>query len=195
MKTLTNPFEIYRERNLLIIGVVFAILTGLVSSYTSHLLFGSLKVISNQKQLWYEAILNIAITLLSNTIILYVFARLRYVKTRFVDVLNVVLVSHLVLYLMLCLTVLPLVQNAVTAVELEILDNGFAAPELSKVHMITLVGFGLVVISLLFYFFYLLVVGMKIAMNSKRKLDVFLLILLVFVWNTILQFLNPFLTT
>lgn len=195
MKTLTNPFEIYRERNLLIIGVVFAILTGLVSSYTSHLLFGSLKVISNQKQLWYEAILNIAITLLSNTIMLYVFARLRYVKTRFVDVLNVVLVSHLVLYLMLCLTVLPLVQNAVTAVELEILDKGFAAPELSKVHMITLVGFGLVVISLLFYFFYLLVVGMKIAMNSKRKLDVFLLILLVFVWNTILQFLNPFLTT
>lgn len=195
MKTLTNPFEIYRERNLLIIGVVFAILTGLVSSYTSHLLFGSLKVISNQKQLWYEAILNIAITLLSNTIMLYVFARLRYVKTRFVDVLNVVLVSHLVLYLMLCLTVLPLVQNAVTAVELEILDKGFAAPELSKVHMITLVGFGLVVISLLFYFFYLLVVGMKIAMNSKRKLDVFLLILLVFVWNTILQFINPFLTT
>lgn len=195
MKTLTNPFEIYRERNLLIIGVVFAILTGLVSSYTSHLLFGSLKVISNQKQLWYEAILNIAITLLSNTIMLYVFARLRYVKTRFVDVLNVVLVSHLVLYLMLCLTVLPLVQNAVTAVELEILDKGFAAPELSKLHMITLVGFGLVVISLLFYFFYLLVVGMKIAMNSKRKLDVFLLILLVFVWNTILQFLNPFLTT
>ncbi|WP_149913957.1 hypothetical protein [Sphingobacterium cavernae] len=195
MKTLTNPFEIYRERNLLIIGVVFAILTGLVSSYTSHLLFGSLKVISNQKQLWYEAILNIAITLLSNTIMLYVFARLRYVKTRFVDVINVVLVSHLVLYLMLCLTVLPLVQNAVTAVELEILDKGFAAPELSKVHMITLVGFGLVVISLLFYFFYLLVVGMKIAMNSKRKLDVFLLILLVFVWNTILQFLNPFLTT
>jgi hypothetical protein len=195
MKTLTNPFEIYRERNLLIIGVVFAILTGLVSSYTSHLLFGSLKVISNQKQLWYEAILNIAITLLSNTIMLYVFARLRYVKTRFVDVLNVVLVSHLVLYLMLCLSVLPLVQNAVTAVELEILDKGFAAPELSKVHMITLVGFGLVVISLLFYFFYLLVVGMKIAMNSKRKLDVFLLILLVFVWNTILQFLNPFLTT
>lgn len=195
MKTLTNPFEIYRERNLLIIGVLFAILTGLVSSYTSHLLFGSLKVISNQKQLWYEAILNIVITLLSNTIMLYVFARLRYVKTRFVDVINVVLVSHLVLYLMLCLTVLPLVQNAVTAVELEILDKGFAAPELSKVHMITLVGFGLVVISLLFYFFYLLVVGMKIAMNSKRKLDIFLLILLVFVWNTILQFLNPFLTT
>ena len=192
MKTLTNPFEIYRERNLLIIGVVFAILTGLVSSYTSHLLFGSLKVISNQKQLWYEAILNIAITLLSNTIMLYVFARLRYVKTRFVDVLNVVLVSHLVLYLMLCLTVLPLVQNAVTAVELEILDKGFAAPELSKVHMITLVGFGLVVISLLFYFFYLLVVGMKIAMNSKSKVDVLVIIVLVFTWNTLIQFLNPF---
>lgn len=195
MKTLINPFEIYKERNLLIVGIVFALLTALVSSYTNHLLFGSLQVISNHRQTWYEAILNISITLLTNTVILYVFARLRYAKIRFVDVLNVVLVSHLVLYLMLFLTVLPPVQNAVTAVELEVLDKGFAAPELSMVHMFTLGAFGVLVICLLIYFYYFLVVGMKIAMNSKRKLDVFLIILLVFVWNTILQFLNPFLTT
>jgi len=194
MKTFTNPFEIYKERNLLVVGVVFAILTAFVSSYTNHMLFGSLKVVSNHRQLWYEAILNIAITLLSNTLILYVFARLRYAKTRFVDVFNVVLIAHLALYLMLCITVLPPVQNAVTAVELEILDKGFAAPELSKAIMLTLGAFGVFVIGFLFYFFYLLVVGMKIAMNSKRKIDVFLIILLVFVWNTILQFLNPFLS-
>lgn len=194
MKTFTNPFEIYKERNLFIVGVVFAMLTALVSCYTNHMLFGSLKVVSNHRQLWYEAVLNIAITLLTNTILLFVFARLRYLKTRFVDVFNVVLIAHLALYLMLCITVLPPIQNAVTAAELEILDKGFGAPELSKGNMLMLFFFGVFVIVFLFYFFYLLVVGMKIAMNSKRKVDMFLIILLVFVWNTILQFLNPFLS-
>lgn len=193
MKALTNPFEIYRESKLLIIGIAFAIVAALVSCYTNHLIFGSLKVISNHRQLWYEGILNISITLLSNTLIIYIFARLRYVKTRFIDVLNVVLISHLVTYVMLILTVLPPVQNAITAVELEVLDKGFSSLELSKIHMVILGAFGVCVIALLIYFFYLLVVGMKIAMNSKRKIDVLLIILLVFVWNTILQFLNPYL--
>ncbi|MGN0002424.1 MAG: hypothetical protein ACI35V_03220 [Sphingobacterium composti] len=193
MKALTNPFEIYRESKLLIIGIAFAIVAALVSCYTNHLIFGSLKVISNHRQLWYEGILNISITLLSNTLIMYIFARLRYVKTRFIDVLNVVLISHLVTYVMLILTVLPPVQNAITAVELEVLDKGFSSLELSKIHMVILGAFGVCVIALLIYFFYLLVVGMKIAMNSKRKIDVLLIILLVFVWNTILQFLNPYL--
>lgn len=193
MKTLTNPFEIYKERNLLVIGVVFAVIAALVSSFTNHLIFGSLKVISNHRQLWYEAIVNISITLFSNALILYVFARVRYAKTRLIDVLNVVLISHLVIYVMLFLTVLPPVQNAVTAVELEILDKGFTTIELSKGHMFTLGLFGALVIGLLFYFFYLLVVGMKIAMNSKHKIDVFLIIVLAFVGNTILQFLNPYL--
>jgi hypothetical protein len=193
MKTLKNPFEIYRENGLLITGLVFAILTALVSSYTNHLLFGSLKVINNYQQLWYEAILNIAITLLTNTLILFVFARMRYSKTRFVDILNVVLVSHLVLYLMLYLTVLPPVQNAVTALELELLGKGEISTEISKAHMFILGAFGILVIGLLLYFFYLLVVGMKIAMNSKRKIDVFFIVLIVFIWNTILQFVNPFL--
>ena len=123
---------------------------------------------------------------------LFVFGRLRYNKTRFIDVFNVVLIAHIAIYVLLFLTALPVVQNALTAIELEILDKGFVAPELSKLHMFTIGIFGILTLSLIVYFFYLLVVGMKIAMNSKNKVDVFVIIVLVFTWNTLIQFLNPF---
>lgn len=195
MKTFMNPFEIYAEKQLLWLGLLLALITAFVSSYTDHLIFGSLKVINNYHQTWYEAIANITITLLSNSFILYLFARFRYAKTRFIDVLNVVLIAHIVIYLMLYLTATPIIQEATTAVELEVLNKGFAAPDISKLHMITLGVFGILVLSLLIYFFYLLVVGMKIAMNSKNKVDIFIIVILVFAWNTILQFINPFISS
>lgn len=195
MKTFMNPFEIYAEKQLLWLGLLLALITAFVSSYTDYLIFGSLKVINNYHQTWYEAIANITITLLSNSFILYLFARFRYAKTRFIDVLNVVLIAHIVIYLMLYLTATPIIQEATTAVELEVLNKGFAAPDISKLHMITLGVFGILVLSLLIYFFYLLVVGMKIAMNSKNKVDIFIIVILVFAWNTILQFINPFISS
>lgn len=193
MKTLTNPFEIYSERNLLIPGIIAVILIAFVASSTDHLIFGSLKVINNYKQTWIVAILNLSITLFSNAIVWFVYARLRYNKTRFVDVLNVVLIAHIVVYLMLCLTALPFVQDAITTIELEVLDKGFQSPEISKIHMFILGFFGILTLFLLIYFFYLVAVGMKIAMNSKSKVDVLAIIILVFIWNTVLQFVNPFL--
>lgn len=195
MKTFMNPFEIYAEKQLLWLGLLLALITAFVSSYTDYLIFGSLKVINNYHQTWYEAIANITITLLSNSFILYLFARFRYAKTRFIDVLNVVLIAHIVIYLMLYLTATPIIQEATTAVGLEVLNKGFAAPDISKLHMITLGVFGILVLSLLIYFFYLLVVGMKIAMNSKNKVDIFIIVILVFAWNTILQFINPFISS
>lgn len=195
MKTFMNPFEIYAEKQLLWLGLLLALITAFVSGYTDYLIFGSLKVINNYHQTWYEAIANITITLLSNSFILYLFARFRYAKTRFIDVLNVVLIAHIVIYLMLYLTATPIIQEATTAVELEVLNKGFAAPDISKLHMITLGVFGILVLSLLIYFFYLLVVGMKIAMNSKNKVDIFIIVILVFAWNTILQFINPFISS
>lgn len=192
MKTLTNPFEIYTEKKLLITGVLLLIITALVSSYSNLLLFGSLKVINNYKQTWYEATANLGITLLTNTLLLFLFARLKNTKTRSIDVLNVVLIAHIVVYVILFVTALPFVRDAITAVELEVLDKGFQAPSISKLHMFILGAFGVITISLIIYFFYLLVVGMKIAMNSKSKIDAILIVGLVLVWNTILQLINPF---
>lgn len=192
MKTLTNPFEIYTEKKLLITGVLLLIITALVSSYSNLLLFGSLKVINNYKQTWYEATANLGITLLTNTLLLFLFARLKNTKTRSIDVLNVVLIAHIVVYVILFVTALPFVRDAITAVELEVLDKGFQAPSISKLHMFILGAFGVITISLIIYFFYLLVVGMKIAMNSKSKIDAILIVGLVLIWNTILQLINPF---
>ena len=192
MKLLINPFEIYSEKVLLRFGVVFGVITIFVSSITSLLLFGSLKVI-NYAQVWPVASINLGITLLSNTLLLYLFGKIRYAKTRFVDVLNVVLIAHVVVYIILYLSALPIIQGGISSVELAISQNNLTANEISKKDMFVLGFFGMVSLCFLIYFFYLLVVGMKIAINGKSKLNDVIVILIVLFWNLILQYLNPYL--
>lgn len=190
MKILTNPFEICSEKRLLLVGLLATLIAAWISTCSSTLIFGSLKVINNYHQSYGQALINLAITLVSNSVILFAFARIRYPKTRLIDVFSVVFTAHIIIYILLGLTAIPIVQESVRAVELEILDKGFQMPELEKIHQFTLGAIGVLSISLIIYFFYLLVVGMKIAMNSKSKWESVVLILLVFVWNTCLQFLN-----
>ena len=192
MKLLINPFEIYSEKALLRFGVVFGVITIFVSSITGLLLFGSLKVI-NYTQVWPVASINLGITLLSNTLLLYIFGKIRYAKTRFVDVVNVVLIAHVVVYIILYLSALPIIQGAISSVELAISQNNLTANEISKKDMFVLGFFGMVSLCFLIYFFYLLVVGMKIAINGKSKLNDVIVILIVLFWNLILQYLNPYL--
>lgn len=192
MKALVNPFEIFSEKKLLLFGSIFMLITAGIASISSMLIFGSLKVVNNYHQTYLQALVNISITLISNTFILYLYGRIRYSRTRLVDVLAVILISHIVIYLLLYLTALPVLQNTITAVELEILDKGFQVPELSNRQLLILGAFGVFALSMLIYFFYLLVVGMKIAINSKSNKDAVGVIALVFIWNTILQFINPF---
>lgn len=194
MKSLINPFEIYTEKILFVFGLLFAVLTAFISYFTNTLLFGSLKVINNYNQSLFAAFINLGITIFSNSILLFVFARIKYVKSRWIDIFNVVLVAHSVMYVLLYFTALPVVQRLFTAIELEILDNGLGIPNLSLTQMFILIAFALCSLVLLIYFFYLLVIGMKIAINSKRTVDGVLLVVLVLVWNTILQVLNPFIT-
>lgn len=192
MNTFTNPFEIYPEKKLLLIGSIFILITALIASLSSTLIFGSLKIINNYHQTYLQALTNLGITLLSNIVVLALYGRIRYARTRIIDIAAVVLISHVAMYLVLYLSALPVVQNAITAVELEILDKGFQPPQLSNRQMLTLGAYGSITLFLLIYFFYLVVVGMKVAINSKSKVDAIAVIAIIFIWNTILQFLNPF---
>ena len=192
MKTFTNPFEIYPEKKLLLIGSTFVVITALIASLSSTLIFGSLKIINNYHQTYLQALTNLGITLVSNIVVLALYGRIRYARTRIIDIAAVVLISHIAMYLVLYLSALPVVQNAITAVELEILDKGFQPPQLSNIQMLTLGAYGSITLFLLIYFFYLVVVGMKVAIHSKSKVDAIAVIAIIFFWNTILQFLNPF---
>lgn len=192
MNTFTNPFEIYPEKKLLLIGSIFIVITALIASLSSTLIFGSLKIINNYHQTYLQALTNLGITLVSNIVVLALYGRIRYARTRIIDIAAVVLISHVAMYLILYLSALPVVQNAIIAVELEILDKGFQPPQLLNRQILTLGAYGSITLFLLIYFFYLVVVGMKVAINSKSKVDAIAVIAIIFVWNTILQFLNPF---
>lgn len=193
IKLLTNPFEKYNENRLLLVGIVFLILGAIACFQFNLLIFGSLKIINYQQQHWYTALVNISITILSNVFILYVFARFRYVKTRWIDVLNVVLIAHIAVYILLFLSGLPIIIEAQRLIELELMaGKDVQMLHIPKMYTYILGGFAVVAILLLIYFFYLTVVGMKIAMNSKTKKDQIWIILILLIWNLILQFFNPF---
>ena len=188
-----NPFEIYNENKLLVVGLLFFILTSLFTYSSDILLFGSLKIVNLYKQTIWMAIINLAITVVANWLALFVYSKISYTKTRWIDVLNVILIAYIPIYLLAYISALPIVEHASMRVELAVLDSGFNAPNIALSVLAVLVVFGFVAIASLVYFFYLLIVGTKIAINSKRKYDGFVIIILILVINTILQILNPFL--
>ena len=193
IKSLTNPFEIYNEKKLLTIGIFFLIIAALISSQFDLLLYGSLKILNNYKQLYFAAIFNICITVFSNVAVFFLFGRIRYSKTRFIDVLNVMLVAHIPMYFVLFLTGLPIIEDAQTFIELEILgSDNLQSIVLPKEYALILGLYAILALSLLVYFFYLIIVGMKIAINSKSNWDNILMILMVLLWNTLLQIFNLF---
>lgn len=190
INTIWNPFVNNSERKLLLIGLVCFILSVWITNYNNVLMLGALKIVNVKPKLWYLSLYNLSVTVLSNVLLLYLFAILRFAKTRFVDVLNAVLIAHIVMYLLLLVTVMPVVADFLKSMEFLVLDHMDNPATLPKNMVLLMMVFGLFSIGCLVLFFTLLVKGMKIAINSKNKSDAIVIVLLILIWNTVLQFLN-----
>lgn len=192
MKIWTNPFENYTERVLLSVGILGIFIATIITKLNNILFLGSLKLVNNYPKEWYEALLNILINVGANTLILFLFAMVIYSRTRFVDVLNTVLIAHLAVFALGIISVIPIVGRTLKMMELRVLDPGFEIGRIPGLDMFVLIIFSICTLGLLFYFFYLLVVGMKVATNKKQVGYVVIMVLLVLILNTFLQFLNPY---
>ncbi|WP_164123320.1 hypothetical protein [Sphingobacterium sp. xlx-130] len=190
MMDILNPFVNNSEKKLLLIGLFCFMLSVCITNYNDILMLGALKIVNAKPKLWYISLYNLSVTVLSNALLLYLFAILKFSKTRFVDVLNTVLIAHIAMFLLLLVSVTPIVADFLKSMEflvLEHIDNPTALP---KDKVLLMVVFGAFSIGCLVLFFTLLVKGMKIAINSKKQSDTIVIVLLVLIWNTALQFLN-----
>ena len=190
---LFQPFERFSEWKLFIFGLVGVTLATLLTYYHHVLFLGSLKLVNNHPKEWYICLVNVSMTILANTAVLYFYALCCNIKTRLIDVINVVLIAHWAVYALGILMVIPFVKNALTEVSLMVLGNELETNGLPVDLSLILVGVGLFSLLFLFYFFYLTVVGMRIATNSKKKLNSVIVVILVLLLNTILQYINPYL--
>ncbi|WP_039052692.1 hypothetical protein [Sphingobacterium sp. T2] len=189
---MVKPFEYFSEQLLLFTGVIFALLTVLVSFLSDILLFGSLKIVHGYPQSIIGALLNVAITLSVNIVVYFAYAKVRYRKSRLIDVSNVVLMSHIPMYVALYLATLPIVKESLSELESLMKHNSLDVVALPTKELLVLLIFGGLSLLLIVGFFYWLIIGMKIAINSKQKWDGLLVVIIGLVVNTLLQIINPF---
>lgn len=193
IRNVWNPFVRNSERKLLCIGLISFFIAVVLTNYNDVLMLGSLKIVNTKPKLWYVSLYNLTITVVANTLLMYLFAILRFAKTRFIDVFNSVLIAHIAMYLLLLITVIPFVADFLKSIEFLVLDNIGNPVQMPLDKMVIMMIFGLFAIGCLVIFFLLLVMGMKIAMNSKKTGDTIVIILSTLLLNTLLQLLHIYL--
>ena len=110
MKSLffTNPFVKYSEKSIFIFSFLLSIL-GVVFAYYSNIRFdGLLDVHQFEKVSFWQVTRENAINIAVITVLLFVFGKIINGKTRFIDILNSVLVFRIPFYV-ICL----LIQNSI----------------------------------------------------------------------------------
>lgn len=106
-------------------------------------------------------------------------------RTRFIDIVNTVLVSMFPMIFMLIIGEIPFFKNALTQTEKLVKENpGSLSPEL----LIVLV-FTMLIIPFLIYNIILLYNGFKTATNTKKWQHIAIFFALIFILNTISQIL------
>lgn len=187
-----NPFVNNSEKKLLVIGLICFLLAALLSNWGNFMLLGSLKIASTNAKPWYASVFNLGLIIGINALLLYFFAVLRYAKTRFIDVLNSVLIAHIAMYVLLVISVVPFIADFLKSMEFLVLDHIDNPAEMPVDKIGMMIGFALFSLACLVIFFVLLVMGIKIAVNSKRVSDTIIIVLLVLFLNTALQFINVY---
>ena len=189
---LVNPFEDYQDRTLFVVGLIAYLLSSVQVYCFVYVPDGVFQAHLTHSVQWYSGLVNGAINIVSPAVVLYAFGRIIYGKTRFFDVLNVMLIAQIVNYLIAFLLLNPLAKSKLTNIT-QTIEEGDMMLETVSTTDITILSVGAVfALALLVYFFYLLIVGMKIAIHSKKIAYVILMVLLVWAVDTALHLIHPY---
>jgi hypothetical protein len=180
MKKLLNPFEKYQENQLFIVGIVSLLLTSCLAFVFKFSFDGLIDLHSSKNIIWFQPFIDqlVNVTLLSLT--LFIFGKKINIKTRFIDVLNAVLIARIPFVILLFSNI----NNTSDRVTDQLLKN-IQNPDLiilDTFSLTFLLFFSIISILVLIWFFILLWNGFKVATYAKSN-------------QTILGFILVFITT
>ncbi len=192
-KMLINPFENHTDRTLSILGIL-VLLTMILLCWQWDIIADGIiqRHHTTGRPLW-KVIINIGINVALLSLLMFGVAKLSYHKTRFIDVLNVVLIANFAQVMVMLLLFNPFLQEMMQPLEKAILEGDIMLKSVPQMNLIVISIVSLFAVAMLYYFFHLLVLGMKIAMYSKKAYHVILIILLTMILDTFLHFFNPYL--
>lgn len=184
-KIFFNPFEKFDDKTLLIAGISIFIILNLIGYFFGSKLDGIIHFDRiNQENVLTEMLLSFAVVTVS-IIVIWGLGKIFNRRTRFIDIVNNVLVSMFPMIFMLIIGEIPFFKNALTQTEKLIQENPASlTPEL----LIVLV-FTMLIIPFLIYNIILLYNGFKTATNTKKWQHIAIFFALIFILNTITQIL------
>ncbi len=165
MKFLFNPFERYSEKVLLTVGTLFTLMGSFLALKFKARFDGILDFHFVSEVLPQQPLIDNVIDIFCLTVLMFLVGRYLNSRTRWVDILVMVIVARIPYYL------LPLldINSTMTDVTKELLQSvnaGQVDQISSSVLFITLL-FSVIVILVLVWHVYLLYQGFKVAVNAK----------------------------
>lgn len=194
IKKLLNPFAYFNDKTLLIIGILAHIFFTYIAKLTNSNFpdFLSIKkggINFTFLDLLYQNTRNIAIAILC----LFILGKIINKRTRFIDIVNVVLISRIAYYIVFITNFIPIINNKLDKVTAGVMSNNLAVlQESSTMIVIVIVAFiAIFFICLMFYYLY---IGFKTVTNLKTIPQTFAFIatiLFIIISTTILTLLIP----
>lgn len=193
-KKLLNPFAYFDDKLLLIIGLIthifFSYVCYLADSYFPDFLsIQKIKIDFSFVDIVYQNTRNVLIAIL----LLYLYGKFINAKTRFIDIVNVVLISRIAYYIVFITDFIPFVNEKINKVTEGVLSNNLAIlQDPSTMIVIVTVGFfALFCMALLFYYLF---IGFKTVTNMKNPKQTFGFVAVIFLLilsTTILALIIP----
>ena len=194
IKKLLNPFAYFEDKALFIIGVLAHLIFTYIAKLTNSNFpdFLSIKKGLINFTLWdllYQNTRNIAIAIL----FLFILGKIINKRTRFIDIVNVVLISRIAYYIVFITDFIPIVNNKLNKVTDSIQSNNLSVlQESSTMLVILIVAF--VAIFFICVMFYYLYIGFRTVTNLKTIQQTFAFIatiLFIIIISSVLTLLIP----
>lgn len=184
-KFFFHPFEDHSEKSMLMVGLLAFVLM-LVVSYFGNLVFDGIIQIHLANSEGWQIIQGNVSNVVILTMGLFMLSKMIYPPVRLLDVLNNVLIARIPLLFAGLLT-LPL-QAILPANDLRPDEVMMYFEYLDTAQMLGIAAMAVVLLAMLVYFFYLLVVGVKHSINSKKAAHGFIIVLAVLLLDVLATF-------
>ena len=184
-QTVFNPFSKFSEKQLFIFGFLFFILDILVCLYTSTRMDSIFHFSPKENLTLSGAFVFVSISTASAILFLFLVALLINKRTRFIDIVNTVLLSQAPNFLVLLSIkysgLETLANNQKTA------DGSPPSLDLNSIAIIPFIIGICVMLALIVYGFILIYNGFKTATNLKKGLQIALFVICLFVFTLLHQ--------
>jgi predicted membrane channel-forming protein YqfA (hemolysin III family) len=180
-QTVFNPFSKFSEKQLFIFGFLFFILDVLVCFYTSTRMDSIFHFSPQENLTLLEAFIFVSISMASAILFLFLVALLINKKTRFIDIVNTVLLSQAPNFLVLLSIKYSGLETL--ANNLKTTDGSTPSIDLNTIAIIPFVAGICLMLVLIVYGFVLIYNGFKTATNLKKGLHITLFVISLFLFT------------